>query len=320
MKKRNCFLEAELISKTSAKHSLISPIKYNDWVMKQSVNSIKNFWWIPLGVLLIAFLVLGTYVDRDFSCFIHSNNFLAPVIAYIGSAPGYALVGFVGPLLFLGLRNSKKEWVKSLGFAALFTIPLVSGFVYGYDVFFDSIKVIGVIVGAVIIIALDGLLLIPFWKSEGKDAIKDAFVIAIAFAFTFITVFVLKNIIERPRPLYVFNHIDDFKPFLDFSSNIEGADKDLLDSFPSGHSAIAATFLLCPILCKHNEKTKNLGLLFFIFAALWLALTMLGRMIGGYHYLSDVSMGAIIGTFFSFLTNFLSQFIKIEKKDEAENG
>ena len=289
--------------------------------MKQSVNNIKNFWWIPLGVILIGLLVLGSYVDRDFSCYINNEkNFLGPVIAYVGSVPGYALVGFVGPLLFIGLRNSEKKWLKYLGFAGLFVIPFISGLVYGYDVFYDSLKLVGLLIGAAIILAVDGLLAFLFWKGDEKEAVKDAFVIAIAFSLTFITVFIMKNVIERPRPLYVFTHADDFKPFLDFSSNLEGVDKDLLDSFPSGHSAIAATFLLCPILCKYHEKTKKLGLLFFIFAVLWLILTMLGRMIGGYHYLSDVCFGAILGTFFSFIANFFSQFIKPKKKDEVENG
>ena len=296
------------------------PIKYNDLVMKQSVNNIKNLWWIPIGVLLIAFLVLGTYVDHDFASYAYGENFLGTIVAYIGSAPGYALVGFVGPLLFIGLRNSEKKWLKYLGFAGLFVIPFISGLVYGYDIFYDSLKVAGLFVGAAIILVIDGLLAIPFWRGDSKEAVKDAFVIAIAFSLTFITVFVLKHIVERPRPLYVFGDHDAFKPFLDFSSHIEGADEDLLDSFPSGHSAIASTFLLFPIISKYNDKTKKYGLLFFLFAALWLLFTMLGRMISGHHFLTDVCSGAIIGTFFSFLSNFLSQFVKPKKKDEAENG
>ena len=284
--------------------------------MKQSVNGIKNFWWIPLGVLLIAFLVLGTYVDKDLSSAIYSENFLGAVIEYVGSLPGYALVGFVGPLLYIGLRHSEKKWLKYLGFAALFAIPLVSGLVYGYDVFYDSLKIIGLLVGAAIILLLDGLLTFLFWKADEKDVIKDAFVIAVAFSVTFITVFVLKHIIDRPRPIQVFKNPETyaFVPFLDFSSQAKG------ESFPSGHSAIAATFLLLPLLCKRHERTKKLEILFFILAALWLVLTMLGRMIAGRHYLTDVCSGALIGVIFSFLTNFLSEFIKPKKKDEVANG
>ena len=109
-------------------------------------------------------------------------------------------------------------------------------------------------------------------------------------------------------------------PFLHFSTHVNGFTIDALESFPSGHSAIAATFLLCPLLCKYHEKTKKLEALFFVIAAVWLLFTMFGRMAGMHHYLSDVCSGALIGIFFSFLTNFIAQFIKPKKKDEAENG
>lgn len=291
--------------------------------MKQSVNGIKNFWWLPLAILFIACLVgcsiVGEYMDFHFSYYMTQYSPIGPVAQYAGSVPGYALVGFVGPLLFIGLRNSQNKLLKYLGFAGLFVVPFVSGLVYGYDVFYDALKIPGLLIGAAIILAIDGLLAFLFWKVDEKDAIRDAFIIAIAFSLTFITVFLLKHIIERPRPYYVEDYYQ-FVPFLHFSTHVNGFTTDALESFPSGHSAIAATFLLCPLLCKYHEKTKKLEALFFVIAAVWLLFTMFGRMAGMHHYLSDVCSGALIGIFFSFLTNFIAQFIKPKKKDEAENG
>ncbi len=289
--------------------------------MKQSVNAIKNFWWIPVGVLLILGIVLGASYDLNIAKAIYAEgNIFGKIIEYIGSIPGYVLVGFVGPLLFIATRSSSKKWIKYLGFAAFFVIPLVSGLVLGYDVFYDSLHLVGFLCGMVITMGLDALLYFAFKTADPKDALKDAFIIAIAFAITFILVFVLKKLVERPRFIYVATDLDAFKPLFDFSSKLEGVDESLLNSFPSGHSAIAATFLLFPLLCKYNEKTKNLQGIFFITACLWLLITMLGRMSDGHHYLSDVCFGAFIGALFSFLANFFSKFVKLEKKDEAENG
>lgn len=295
--------------------------RYNREVMKQSVNKIKNFWWIPVGVLHIVGIVLGASYDLNIAKAIYApDNLFGKIIEYVGSVPGYVLVGFVGPLLFIATRSSSKNWIKYLGFAAFFVIPLVSGLVLGYDVFYDSLHAVGFLGGMVVTMGLDALLYLAFKNADPKDALKDAFIIAISFAVTFILVFLLKKLVERPRFIYVVGDLDAFKPLFDFSSKLEGVDESLLNSFPSGHSAIAATFLLVPLLCKYNEKTKNLQGIFFITACLWLLITMLGRMSDGHHYLSDVCFGAFLGALLSFLTNFFSKFVKLEKKDETENG
>ena len=77
-------------------------------------------------------------MDFHFSYYMTQYSPIGPVAQYAGSVPGYALVGFVGPLLFIGLRNSQNKLLKYLGFAGLFVVPFVSGLVYGYDVFYDA--------------------------------------------------------------------------------------------------------------------------------------------------------------------------------------
>ncbi|MBR3675197.1 MAG: phosphatase PAP2 family protein [Bacilli bacterium] len=289
--------------------------------MNKEVNKIKNFWWIPLGGILIVGIILGFFFDLSTAIQMYTtNNLFGTAIEYIGSVPGYTLVGFAGPLLYLAFRYSEKKWVKYLGFAAFFAIPLASGLVLGYDVFYDKLKYLGLLGGAVVVLGLDALMFTLFRHAKPKEALKDAFILAISFAVTFILVFALKHIIERPRYIYVIDHPDAFRPLFDLSSNIKDADKDLLNSFPSGHCAFAGTFILFPILCKHSRRLKYHEGGIFIMACLWIAIVMLGRMISGYHYLSDTSFGALIGVVISFLTNFLSQFIKPTKKEETTNG
>ena len=290
-------------------------------VMKHSVNRINNFWWIPVGVLLIVGIVLGASYDLPIAKQLYTEgNLFGKAVQYVGSIPGYALAGFVGPLLYIASQESDKKWIRYLGFAGFFVIPLACGSVLGYDVFYDKLKYLGLLGGAAITMGLDALLYFFFKGANPKEALKDAFILAISFGVTFIMVFVLKHIVERPRFIYVSEHLEAYKPLFDFSSKLQGVDKDLLNSFPSGHSAFAGTFLLFPILCKHNEKSSGLEWAFFLLACLWLLNTMLGRLTSGHHYLSDVCFGAFIGAGVSFLANFFSKFVKPEKKDEAENG
>ena len=320
MNNSNYFLEVFGKLKITAVHSNNLAIQYNSEVMKRFSKTINVFWWIPVGVILILGLVLGASYDLEIAKAVYSkDNLFGIIIECVGSLPGYALVGFVGPLLYITVRDSDKNWLKYLGFAAFFFIPLISGAVYGYDVFYAKLKLIGLFGGAVITLCLDAIFYFFFNRADSKVAFKDACVIALSFGITFIMVFFMKRFIERPRFIYVSEHLDAFKPFLDTSSSLQGVDKDLLDSFPSGHSALASTFLLFPLLSKYNVRTEKHSHFFFLGAALWLLVTMFGRMSDGHHYLSDVSFGALMGTLISFIAYFISEFIKIEDKDEASD-
>ncbi len=287
--------------------------------MNQSVNGIRNYWWLCIGGILIVGIILGFFFDLSTAQQMFTpNNIFGTIIEYVGSVPGYVLVGFAGPLLYIASCPSPRKWVKYLGFAAFFAIPLVSGLVLGYDVFYDKLKYVGLLGAAGITLCLDALMFLLFKRAKPEAALRDAFILAISFAVTFIVVFALKHLIERPRFIYVHDHLDAFKPLFDFSSHLEGVDKDLLNSFPSGHSAFAATFLLFPILCKDNRRMKYHENGIYTIVCLLLIITMLGRMTSGHHYLSDVSFGAFIGTVIAFLTNFLAQFVKPKQKEEAD--
>ncbi len=108
-----------------------------------------------------------------------------------------------------------------------------------------------------------------------------------------VSVFLLKILIERPRPIDALMHLKDF-------------------SFPSGHATIATVFCFLIIYSyKNHFKNKILKYIFILFFILiWLAISI-SRVYLGVHYFSDVFMGVIIGLLVSSLsTMFFENFSK----------
>jgi undecaprenyl-diphosphatase len=119
--------------------------------------------------------------------------------------------------------------------------------------------------------------------------IRQFFVILVSSLATYTTVFMLKEIIARPRPEYIINEM-----VLDSSTN----------SFPSAHAAI--TFLLALMLTRYYPKY---AIVFWSVAVL----TSFSRIYAGAHYLTDVLAGAALGLVMGALFIYKQDFVlKIE--------
>lgn len=132
-----------------------------------------------------------------------------------------------------------------------------------FDMFFGWITHFGNIF--VVLILLTSLFLWTEKKREWIPALWASYVFGIALSVT------MKFLIQRPRPFF-----EIFYPAVNWSSY----------SFPSGHAM--AAFAAIPILDKEFPKLKWFWIFFAILAAV-------SRVYLGYHYLSDVLFGALLG-------------------------
>ncbi|MBS3073641.1 phosphatase PAP2 family protein [Candidatus Pacearchaeota archaeon] len=124
------------------------------------------------------------------------------------------------------------------------------------------------------IVFLFGLACIYFKKGENNKRNKKTIAFIISITISLFIVFILKTFIYKSRP-------------------------DLLlgfDSFPSGHATIL--FTLFPFI---KENPNLIKISYIIFATL----ILLSRFLFGYHYLSDLLLGAMIGYSISLLTKFI---------------
>jgi membrane-associated phospholipid phosphatase len=101
-------------------------------------------------------------------------------------------------------------------------------------------------------------------------------------------------------------YLDAFRPWFQRQGRAAG---DLFKSFPSGHAADAAMSVVYALLCavkaaKLPSEWRRKTFVVKTLAYFWIAAVMLGRMMAGAHFLSDVSAGVIIGFVCLDLTAF----------------
>ena len=117
-----------------------------------------------------------------------------------------------------------------------------------------------------------------------------------SFLLTFGTKDLLKNCINRYRP-YMYN-----------GGIPNGLDDDFHNSFPSGSTSLAflsATFLTTTFSMEYPESKWKLPVIIGSYTLATSVAVM--RIISGSHFLTDVLVGAAIGSFYGWVIPFLHQ-------------
>ena len=141
---------------------------------------------------------------------------------------------------------------------------------------------------------------IPDYDLKTESHIKQVMFMALA---SFLVVQGSKKLIARPRYRIVAKGAEKFVP--GYTPLIRGLDPaagpsvDDYYSFPSGHAVSVIAFagffpLFALVFAKLKGKEKQLGIIGLIVALM----VIISRIVLGAHYVSDVSMGALIGLAF----------------------
>ena len=268
------------------------------------------------AVVLVVLLGVGTFADLQIAQAIYAPN--NPAVIFVSSLGLFPLVYpaciFMGVLMQRCLASQKTPALRVAGailctllamlFGALITksvLSILDGFggIVGSELPTAVRLGIGAVIGA-------GLCAVGFnagKANDAKDLARQVLVVTVVLAFSFLLVELLKNFMSRPRPRLLFAGYDgiEFCPwYRKFSGAPElmaahGIEKDAFKSFPSGHSLQAASVLgaFYGLSLVYPSLQKKLGIALvveFIFALTVMAC----RMILGAHFLSDVSMGALL--------------------------
>lgn len=81
------------------------------------------------------------------------------------------------------------------------------------------------------------------------------------------------------------------------------------DSFPSGHTGSAVFILLSYYLCRAFDSLKKFAVPCFLGSTLYIGLMAVARIMRGAHYLSDVSMAALLCGAFLLTGGLLMRFL-----------
>lgn len=298
--------------------------------LAKDIAGFKVYEILATLLFSLILIIVGSAADLSISSKVATlGNGYGKFIDAIGGVPFFSLVGASGILFFLYLKHSADKEMRVLGWVILFLFPLAAGAYYGYDVWRDFVSTIpAVIIGVVIIYAIDAGLYFLFRKADPEIARKTAIIFLIGSAVVFLAVFACKYLMNRPRYLFLVDTAEGgslsfYKNWWQSGKEIKTQFPDLpssyFSSFPSGHSAFAAGAISMAYIPLLNDKLKGKRNWFFYGDIAFAIMVGLGRLLDGSHFLSDIGFAFLFGFGFVYLVAYFVYRPKKEVKKAADN-
>lgn len=268
------------------------------------------------AAVLVILLVAGTFYDYQIAQAVYAPD--SPLVIFVstlGLIPmAYPACLLLGVLAQRSLVSQKAKLLRIAGaglcvvlallFGALITKALLST-LEGFGGMFgceppELVRMgIGAVVGA-------GLCAVGFGAgkaNDAKDLARNVLIVVVVLAATFALVEIVKIFMARPRPRLLFAGYEgiEFCPWYQAFPGAEefmaayGIEKDAFKSFPSGHSLQAAALLASyyGLSLVYPRLRQRLGLVLAV-SIVFALVVMSCRMVLGAHFLSDVSVGALL--------------------------
>lgn len=163
-------------------------------------------------------------------------------------------------------------------------------------------------------------------KLPKKALVRLLIVSLIAIALSQLIVqIVLKPLMNRNRYralMFLDGNVNNFTPWYQkglYRVDIPSAIPDDFKSFPSGHTAAAATTFLLMLFPAYFDryKSKKAEAICFSVPAIYTITVAVSRVVMGAHYLSDVTFGALITIVFIMLSFFAERMIANKRKTSS---
>lgn len=274
------------------------------------MKQMRLYLYITFGVFLSLFIV-GTFLDLQINTALYSNrNTFGLIISAIGTTPGYGMFAIIGGgfLTLFFKKEEYKTWMRVLFIIATLGCLGASTYFAGREFFgpngfyWAARSFYGYFISLPVMVGLTyfGYRLMRNVDNKNLWIILLVALVAFAFALTAgVTLF--KVIFHRPRFRAIESTMIPYYPWYERCANYKeymqtfGLDSEEFKSFPSGHAAASMGVPLIAIfLPLIDEKYKKYRLPVFVCGLVFSLLVMFSRLLVGAHYLSDVSMGAII--------------------------
>lgn len=258
-------------------------------MIKQNKNFIIMFY-----VMAIASMIVGTFADLPIDKAL--NNPDSPFALWFyatGELPGRLTVLLAGLVLF---RLAEKKIINLIGLAieiggGIFTGVHLADYLFvedGNEIIFGVVFGLGL---AVVCLMVSKYIVLP--DKMKKPLVTLAIAGLIAFVCEVIATEGIKIVWgrERMRHLIETNNFDNFTPW--YKPQAVTSDNEF-KSFPSGHTSGAAVSYFAMMLPFASDKAKDKKALCFLVPFVYTSLLAITRMMMGAHFLTDVTMGAII--------------------------
>ena len=275
-------------------------------MMSDAVNVYNKKKISILAVLIIGFMLIGSFFDYQISLTLHDEtNLFGLILAAYGQLPA-SLGILIGATLMIYVTERKMRVVTILSYAGgilLIVFALFMGVFEPISYLKDLVPApVLAVITLILMLGLDAFVF-SLVKHTPKYELKQ-FVKYIMFA-VFVQMIVI-NIIKIPwgRPrmrMIAVTPEASFQPWWVIGSDMKetlmamGVVAEEFKSFPSGHTASASCILFIaalPAICPQLKGKENL--LFWIAVAFTL-LVGFSRIFMGAHFLTDITVGLTIG-------------------------
>ena len=261
---------------------------------------------ILYGVILVtlALIAVGSFVDfpLSFALYDASNPFATFFAAY-GAIPAPLGCVAAGTLFVCGHNRNNKilGTVQNIGgILLLFVGILLVCFLPALYMPASPLLLAGV--GLVL---SAGTILITCRLAKGADRamiIRVALAIVLVLLCELVVVNLIKVAWGRPRMRLVVSHPEAFfVPWWQLGNALKeplmaaGVAADEFKSFPSGHTANATTMLLLGLVPYLKPQLQKYQKALVAFGFAWAAIVALSRILLGAHYLTDTTVGFLVG-------------------------
>ena len=259
-------------------------------------------------------LVLGTLFDQTISNAIYQpEHFVAKLFESVGIFPPFIFLSATFVVLFFLVEEEdrRRVWKKAL-FAAIAVLPYV---VYGFmasETFVEKtwVRILVGVGASAILTPLTFLVL----KGRTREALKRlevflVFASIVCVLSSLLTINVMKYVWGRVRYREMMAAEDyalqDFTPWY----HINGFSLHGHHSFPSGHTCSATNLLVLCALEKVYPDAAKKNVTIRLAVGMYIFLMAYSRIVIGAHFLSDVTVGFLIG----FLCYAAARYVYFDK-------
>lgn len=269
----------------------------------------KLYLYISQAIILttlITLLIVAAFYDLDLSQKLYSANAFAKIGAVIGKAPAYLLAAFAGTVLFKSAADKEKRYASRTVLMVIYVLIIIgASAMFGLSVVEDVLESTTTIVILTLIIgALTAVTFFACSKALSMETVnrlkKWAFAAIVCVALIVIITAVIKLTWGRARYLNILDGEGEFTAWY-IPNGFTG-----FKSMPSGHVALSTTiFLLIPMF-KALPKMQSVGYGITALSPIYVIFIAVSRMMGGHHFLSDVTIAMLIGFIIISIINYVA--------------
>ncbi|MCQ2742178.1 MAG: phosphatase PAP2 family protein [Bacilli bacterium] len=285
--------------------------------MKKKIAGIPTYYWlIVIGVAILG-LIFGGLFDYDLSMHLAyqvtgHGEWLARFMEGIGQLLGYCVIPIGATIIFSALLHDRPKWATAIGWACLIVGVGLSTYLYGKSLMdVDAFSTKMYIAYPLAFFLLGGASMLTFFLYGVKDKavmLRVGIAIVAASLLHLAIVNGLKFMASRPRFRFIYSEGGSFVPWYQWNPFAYGLKTpDNYKSFPSGHAANTTMTLMLPtmVLVKGKSDGKYESIVVFWIAFAWALFMSFCRVLAGAHFLSDVSMGMLVGSVCCYLGYYI---------------